>query len=108
MSEQDLEVNSKMTDIICSECGVKQVVLFLEGHKFAGIFSCEAENDCGASWECTHPEHHTEQVEVDTFEPVHGHDTYETPVEICDVCETDCTEEVGLPEPPEDDCQDCP
>lgn len=85
----------KKTEIICQECGEQNVVLYQHPHKFAGVFSCEADNDCGASWSCEHPSFREEVQEFDTTRNGE-HDTYQSKVLICNDCELDCTEEKTL------------
>lgn len=103
---QDLEPNTKATEVMCAECGEKNVVLHIHPHQYAGIFSCETE-DCGASWECTHPSYHEEDHEVDTLDSKGEHTTYPTKILVCDDCEVDCTEDKVIYGPPDDDCEGC-
>lgn len=102
---QDLEANTKATEILCPDCGEKNVVLHFHPHKYAGIYSCETK-DCGASWSCDHPAYHEEDHEVDTM--TNGeHDTYKTKILVCDDCEVDCTEDKTIHYEQEDDCEGC-
>jgi len=80
-----LERNTKSTDILCPECGQKNVVLHRHGHKYAGVYSCET-TGCGASWSCDHPACHQEVIEVD--------DGKRYVIFVCNDCELDCTEEM--------------
>lgn len=102
----DLEPNSKLTEIQCPECGEKRVILYIHPHKYAGVFSCEADNYCGASWSCEHPSYGEETIEVDTMRNGEN-DTYKQNALICNDCELDCTEDKVIYGPPDDDCEGC-
>lgn len=71
-------------EIDCPFADGHKATVTTQGHRFAGIVTCET---CDAEDSCEHPETHVETVEVDVFEPVHGHDTRDERVYVCDVCE---------------------
>lgn len=102
---QDLEPNTKATEILCPECSEKNVVLHMHPHKYAGIFSCETEG-CGASWSCEHPAYHEEDHEVDTVDSKGEHTTYPTKILVCDDCGVDCTDEKTI-HYEQEECEGC-
>lgn len=97
----DIPSNSKRSEDPCSECKKKTVVLFIYPHKLAGVYSCELDDGCGASWSCEHENFERGTGEVDTMRNGE-HDTYEVPTAECTDCEQDVTEDVGDPEDPND------
>lgn len=48
---------------------------------------------------CDHEEWHNEETEVDTFNPITGHDTYTSYVVVCDFCDEQLDIEPDFDEP---------
>lgn len=69
---------------VCENCESPNTVVYQHGHKYAGMVVClDCEND---DMTCSHLETRTDVIEVDTMRDGE-HDTYESTVIICEMCE---------------------
>lgn len=70
---------------VCENCESPNTVVFQHPHAQAGSGLCV---DCEIPFDCSHHETRTDVIEVDTMRDGE-HDTYETTIIICEMCESE-------------------
>ena len=83
---------SKAEGVECPECNQQTAYLYKNPHDYAGQYEC-SRKECGANWECEHPQ--TTPEDYEHPQKSHEENFRTSKIIVCDDCEKDVTDEVG-------------